>query len=321
MFTCRYSTVQIPQSPYWKRNPSDEYTITGVSSLNRPMDATLLFANQPITEFPDISGSIIILIPGSGALSSTLASRNCILVAPNPRLAYAVLLSHILAGVSEPEFRQLCNGSFVATTAIVAEGAKIGHSVYVGHKSVIGAGTIVKSGAKIAEFVLVGENCIIGENTVIGNQGFGVERTPTGDSVRIPHVGGVIIGDSVYVGALNTIVAGTIAPTIVEDHVQTDDHVHIAHNCHIKRGTHITACVEISGSVTIGEKCTIGPNASLMNKISIGASSTVGLGAVVTKSFGEGVTLAGNPADIMDNIRALRRALNSLMAQDIRVSL
>ena len=246
MFTCSFSTLQIPQSPYWERHPSGEYTITAVSSLSRPKDESLMFVNKPFAEVADIHGSIVIVPPDSLGLRS-LSSRNCILVAPNPRLAYAVLLRHILAMVSEPEYRQLSNGASVSNTATIGEGATIGPYVCIGHQSVIGTGTIVKPGAKIAEFVYVGANCVIGENTVIGNQGFGVERTPTGESVRIPHVGGVIIGTFVHVGALNTIVAGTIDPTIVEDHVQTDDHVHIAHNCHVKRGTHITACAELSG--------------------------------------------------------------------------
>jgi len=53
-----------------------------------------------------------------------------------------------------------------------------------------------------------------------------------------------------------------------------------------------------------------------MNKISIGAGSIVGLGAVVTKSFGAGVTLAGNPADTTDNIRALRQAQKEFLAKE-----
>lgn len=131
----------------------------------------------------------------------------------------------------------------------------------------------------------------------------------------MPHLGGVVIGSAVNIGALNTIVAGTIEPTVVENYVQTDDHVHIAHNCHIKRGALITACVEISGSVTVGENTTIGPNASIMNKITIGRDVVVGLGAVVTRSFGDGVTIAGNPADTTDNLRALRRAQQALLEQ------
>jgi UDP-3-O-[3-hydroxymyristoyl] glucosamine N-acyltransferase len=227
-----------------------------------------------------------------------------------------MLLKHMLATLAKPNLSLLSNGAVVADTASIGQDVRIGPFVFIGHNSVIGDGTVIRAGAKIAEYVTVGKHCVISENTVIGNQGFGVERAPSGESFRIPHIGGVSIGDHVYIGALNTIVAGTIDPTVVEDHVQTDDHVHIAHNCYIRKGTHITACVEISGSVSIGENCTIGPNSSLMNKISIGSGSVVGLGAVVTKSFGDGVTIVGNPADTTDNIRALRRLQKELLGRE-----
>ena len=34
--------------------------------------------------------------------------------------------------------------------------------------------------------------------------------------------------DNVEIGAINTVVSGTIHPTVVEKYVKTDDHVHIA---------------------------------------------------------------------------------------------
>ncbi|MCD4657795.1 MAG: transferase, partial [Planctomycetes bacterium] len=68
-------------------------------------------------------------------------------------------------------------------------------------------------------------------------------------------------------------------------------------NCKIGSGSIITACAEISGSVQMGKNSWVGPNASLMNGIEIAEGSTIGLGAVLTRSFTEpNKIIFGNPA-------------------------
>ena len=167
----------------------------------------------------------------------------------------------------------------------------------------IGNHCTIYPGAKIRENVVIGDNSIIRENSVIGGQGFGIEKNKDFKNIKIPHLGGVEIGEHVEIGALTTIVSGTINPTIIEDYVKIDDHVHLAHNCIIKSACIITACSEISGSVTINSNSWLGPNCSIMQKVTIGEGSIVGLGAVVTKSFSKGSILVGNPAITMQNYK------------------
>jgi UDP-3-O-[3-hydroxymyristoyl] glucosamine N-acyltransferase len=62
----------------------------------------------------------------------------------------------------------------------------------------------------------------------------------------------------------------------------------------------VTAGVIVGGYCSIGENCFIGINSSLRNRISIGTGVFVGMGAVVTKSFQDGVTIIGNPARIKE---------------------
>jgi acetyltransferase-like isoleucine patch superfamily enzyme len=55
--------------------------------------------------------------------------------------------------------------------------------------------------------------------------------------------------------------------------------------------------------IVIGEKCWIGMNAMILPGVILGPHTTVGAGAVVTKSFAEGYcVLVGNPARIIKKI-------------------
>ena len=111
-----------------------------------------------------------------------------------------------------------------------------------------------------------------------------------------PHIGNVVIQDNVEIGANNTVVRATLGSTLIEENTKTDDHVHIAHNCIVGRNCMITASAELSGSVRVGHDAWIGPNSSIMNKISLGNYSMIGLGSVVTKDIPDFSVFAGSPA-------------------------
>lgn len=160
----------------------------------------------------------------------------------------------------------------------------------------IGERALVWPGVLIGPQVHIGRRAMIKANTVIGLPGFGVWPDAENNLQHLPHVGGVIIGDDVELGALNTICAGTILPTVVENNVKTDDHVHIAHNCHVGKNSQLTAHVELSGSTTIGANCTLSPNCSTVNGTTIGEGAVVGIAANVTKDVPPRTVVVGNPA-------------------------
>lgn len=58
--------------------------------------------------------------------------------------------------------------------------------------------------------------------------------------------------------------------------------------------------VHCNGNVRIGELAYIGAGAMIRQGLTIGAAAVVGMGAVVTKDVPEGVTVAGNPARILE---------------------
>ncbi|WP_080656890.1 UDP-3-O-(3-hydroxymyristoyl)glucosamine N-acyltransferase [Stutzerimonas stutzeri] len=167
---------------------------------------------------------------------------------------------------------------------VVERGCRIGKNVIIEHNVVIQQGTTIGNFSRIRA------------NSSIGGNGFGFERLADGTPIRFPHLGGVVIGENVEIGALNSIARGTLGDTILEDYVKTDNLVHIAHNCFVQRGAFLTACAELSGGVTVGRDAWIGPNASIIQKVNIGQGALVGIGAVVTKDVEDYAVFAGNPA-------------------------
>lgn len=208
----------------------------------------------------------------------------------NPRLAFARVLSEFFAPRQEPG---------IHATASIDEGAVIGSNPHVGAYAHIGAevilgdNVVVGSQTVIAGKSTIGDGTTIRSGSVVGEAGFGFERDENGVPQRVPHIGGVEIGKNCEIGALNTVVSGTVEPTIFRDHVKTDDHVHIAHNCEIGNRTIITAGVIFSGSVRVGDDVWIGPNASIMNGIHIGENAFIGLGAVITSDVPANTTMGG----------------------------
>jgi len=225
-------------------------------------------------------------------------NNECLLV-ENPRLEYAVILNYILSKRPKKDrhYKELKNRAIIGENVNIGKGTTIEPFVFINHDVRISDNCILKAGARICSNVLIGNYTIIGQNSVIGGPGFGIEKDIiNGTLIRIPQIGGVVIGNNVEIDALSTIDSGTIEPTIIEDNVMIDNHVHISHNVHIKENCIITACSEISGSVCIGENTWIGPNCSIINGITIGKNVLIGMGAVVRKSTRDNVILAGKPA-------------------------
>jgi UDP-3-O-[3-hydroxymyristoyl] glucosamine N-acyltransferase len=172
----------------------------------------------------------------------------------------------------------------------------IGEFVVIESGVAIGSGTQIDHHSVVKEGTRIGRSCRIGTHSVVGTPGFGFERDNDGRAYRMPHLGGVSIGDEVEIGNGVSIASGTIDPTRIESGVKIDDRVFIAHNVTVGRDAFIIASASVCGSTSIGARAWIAPAAALINKISIGADAVVGLGAVVVRDVPAGVLVVGNPA-------------------------
>ena len=217
---------------------------------------------------------------------------NAKIITSNPRDVYSKIVAHLF------EYYTGYWHGFISHRLAQQEyrDVLIMPGVNIHETASIGAGSIIFPGTQIGPRCTIGKKVIIKSNSVIGEPGFGVFKNRSGKINHLPHVGGVIIGDNVEIGALNTVCAGTIHPTVVEDYVKTDDHVHIAHNCYIHTGVQIAAHAEISGSVIVKSNVWLSPNTSVINGIMIGENALVGIAANVTKEVEPNSVVAGNPA-------------------------
>ncbi len=164
------------------------------------------------------------------------------------------------------------------------------------------AGTAVPSSTRIGEHavvrpgVVLGADVTIGPGSVIGEPGFGWATGPGGRVRRVPHLAGVVIEDGVTIGALCTVDAGVLSPTVIRRGAHLDAHVHVGHNCEIGEGTFVAAQAGFAGSVRVGRAVLVGGQAGIADHVTIGDGARIAAKAGVIGDVAPGETVAGYPA-------------------------
>lgn len=137
----------------------------------------------------------------------------------------------------------------------------------------IGNGTKVWAFAHILEGAKIGKDCNICDFVFIENEVSIGDRTTVKSGVQLWD--GVVIGSDVFIGPNVTF---------------TNDKYPISRNSSF---TKLVTVVE--------DFVSIGANATILPGITIGKNSIVGAGSVVTKNVPVGMTVTGNPAEVMRN--------------------
>jgi UDP-3-O-[3-hydroxymyristoyl] glucosamine N-acyltransferase len=149
----------------------------------------------------------------------------------------------------------------------ILEGAEIDHNSVIKYGVKIGANCKIGSSSYLS-FCEIGDGSIIHSGVRIGTDGFGF-ATFKGTHHKILHVGSVIIGKNVEIGANSTIDRGSIKDTIIGDGTIIDNLVQIGHNVEIGKGCIIVAQVGIAGSTKLGDYVVIGGQAGLAGHLKI----------------------------------------------------
>jgi UDP-3-O-[3-hydroxymyristoyl] glucosamine N-acyltransferase len=262
-------------------------------------------ARDIITRTP---AAIVVCSAGHAAVKEQVPEKGFIVTAA-PKLAFIKIVQHYF---NRPPAPGIHPAAHVHPEAVVSPGAYIGPFVYIG-KSTVGPGTIIYGHTHIYDNVHIGQNVIIHAGVIIGADGFGYDRNENNEIEKFPHIGGVVIEDNVEVGANTCIDRGTLGNTILRKNCKIDNLVHIAHNVDVGEGAFLIANAMVGGSTVIGANAWIAPSASLMQKLHIGANSTVGMAALVMKNIPDNQTWTGVPARPLREYVALQIGLKKLL--------
>jgi UDP-3-O-[3-hydroxymyristoyl] glucosamine N-acyltransferase len=248
-----------------------------------------------ISSFYD-SQNVCIIVP---EFLTGLNNTFCQIKVDSPYEVYFSILEHFKIDENKDLVSNKSNESNKIIFARIGENFKHGNFVYIGKDVKIGDNCIFGNNISISGNVQIGNNVTIQSGVIIGEEGYGYYNNFDGFEKRVPHIGGIIIGDNVEIGANSCVVRGGLGDTVISDNVKIDNLCHIAHNVKIGKNTKITAMTMIAGSATIGENCWIAPGCKIMNQIKIGNECFLGMGAVVTKDISKNSLAVGIPAKVI----------------------
>lgn len=270
-----------------------------IGSISSPEDAvngTMVFINKTgeslCKSIATCQASIFVV---SEPICESDINQRCFVITQDP-LAWFIKATGILLN-SQSLKRPVIN-----KTSYISENATIGSDVSVGIGTVIEAGciigdrTIIGAHSFIAKGTCISEEVFIQNHVSIGSVGLGYHIDQNGNRLLFPHLGNVIIGKSVVVGAGTVIVRGQLTDTVIGDYVRLGNLVNVGHNVQIGAGSVLSSNSCVAGGARIGSNCKFGASAVISSKIQIGDDCKVGIGSVVVKDMLPKTSYFGNPA-------------------------
>ncbi len=283
--------------------------IEKVSYAGAPEDYSAMYITKKVDYLLDClrghTGCLVFTEKGI-AIPSEIEAKNTIRISETPSLDYAQYVTAIWEKKTAEEAKRKYvlteDGYYLGENVQIGENAYIEPGVLLGHNVIIGNNCTILAGAVIKK-ARIGHGFICNENATIGGYSFTMTVDKSGNKYRIPTMGSVAIGNNVEIGAHNTIAAGSNGKTQIDDYVKLDSFVYIAHDVHLHKNVELTSGVTVGGFANIRENVYVGMNATIRNRITIGRNAIIGMGATVTKSFEDNVTLIGNPARVKENLK------------------
>ncbi|QVY65647.1 UDP-3-O-(3-hydroxymyristoyl)glucosamine N-acyltransferase [Polaribacter sp. Q13] len=187
--------------------------------------------------------------------------------------------------------------SYVGKNVVLGDNVTIYPNVSIFDDTTIGNETVIWSGTVIRERSKIGSHCIFHINVSIGADGFGYRPSPDGRGlVKIIHIGNVVIGNAVEIGANSCVDRGKFSSTILGDGCKIDNLVQIGHNSILGRCCIMAGHSGLAGSVTLGDGVIIGGSASIKDHVTIHSGAKVGAGSGVIADVPAGKSVVGYPA-------------------------
>ena len=188
---------------------------------------------------------------------------------------HRALLCHIACSAKLGKKVYVGRFSSIGKHCVIGSYTKIYENVFIGDNTKIGSHCILYPGVRIYPGMVIGDNVILHANCVIGSDGFGNAPQPDGSWQKIEHLGNVIIGNDVELGACTTVDRAPMESTIIGNGVKVDNLCQIAHNVQIGDNTVMAAQSGIAGSAKIGKNCIIAGQVGIVGHINIADNTTI----------------------------------------------
>ena len=282
--------------------------VHGVGTLANATEGQLTFLANPKyrSQLAASTASVVVVREADAE-----AAPHTALIAKDPYTSFARIAALFeTQPVREPGIHA---SSVIDASARVAASAHIGPFVTIGANSDIGEGCVIGPGC------VIGEDCMVGDGSeliarvtlvtrvrlgarvrihpgaVLGADGFGIAMD-AGHWIKVPQLGGVIVGDDCEIGANTCIDRGALGDTVLEEDVRLDNQIQIVHNVHIGAHTAMAGCSAAAGSAKIGRYCLIGGAAGVLGHLEICDKVTITAMSLVTHSIREpGEYSSGTP--------------------------
>lgn len=183
----------------------------------------------------------------------------------------------------------------IESGVVLEDGVVVGPGCFIGKETRLGARTRLWANVTLYHRVVLGSDCLVQSGTVIGADGFGYANNK-GEWIKIPQLGGVVIGNRVEIGACTTIDRGALGDTRIDDNVIIDNQCQIAHNVEIGYGTAMAGGTVMAGSLKVGKYCIIGGAAVFNGHMEICDGVTItGMSMVMRPITEPGIYSSGIP--------------------------
>lgn len=253
----------------------------------------------------------------------------------------AVLSSdaHLEGGHDIPSEPEIHPSAVVHSTAELGAGVRVGPHCVIERGARIGDGTWMGPGCYVGVSCSIGKDCVffprvtLYEWTQIGNRvrlhagvvlgadgfGYAPRKKPGTDEVvshaKIFHLGRVVIGDDVEIGANSCVDRATLGATWIGAGAKVDDLVIIGHNCRIEEGAVICGSSGLAGRARVGKFAYLGGGVGLINDVYVGERAEVGAHTLISKDVPPGTVAVGNPQRDHQTHFRVHAMLNRLLAE------
>jgi UDP-3-O-[3-hydroxymyristoyl] glucosamine N-acyltransferase len=291
----------------------------------KPSDIAFFFSPEFKNEILTSNPGILVLgeafVDPLQATGLPFLKTSALIASSDPYLAMAQVSEALAAGLStvaHPIESRSHGNPEIHPTAVVHPTAKLAQGVQVGAATVIeanveiGAGTIIYPqcyigpGSKIGcdgvlfprvtlyEWTQIGDRVRLHAGVVLGADGFGY--APHGQKhQKIFHLGKVVLGDDVEIGANSMIDRGTFGNSKIGNNVKIDNHCHLGHNTEVGDGSILCGGACMAGGARLGKFVYVGGLTGIGNRVHVGDFSKIGGLSAVDKDVAPHGLMVGSP--------------------------